>query len=77
MLTPVLRDAIIAWIDVAAAAIEQWPLDPFDFSSIAGQLADCLSQRAAGTFPSDWSRPSAEDLHSCASESSICATRWN
>src|SRR5580692_8954344 len=37
-LTPALRDAIVAWLDVAAAAIEQWPLDPFDFSSIAGQL---------------------------------------
>src|ERR1700744_1278408 len=40
VLTPALRDAIVAWIDTAAAAIEFWPLDPFDFSSIAGQLAN-------------------------------------
>ncbi len=45
-LTPMLRDAIIAWLDVAAAAIEMWPLDPFDFSSIASELAEKLSQRA-------------------------------
>ncbi len=40
VLTPALRDAIVAWIDAATSAIELWPLDPFDFSSIAGQLAD-------------------------------------
>src|SRR5580704_6781937 len=45
-LTPALRDAIVAWLDAAAAAIEQWPLDPFDFSSIAGQLT--ISYRSAG-----------------------------
>ena len=35
VLTPELRDAIIVWLDAAAAAIEQWPLDPFEFGKIA------------------------------------------
>src|ERR1700733_2350227 len=61
-LTPALRDAIVAWLDAAAAAIEQWPLDPFDFSSIAGQLT--ISYRSARKrIPGDWSLASAEDLH--------------
>jgi hypothetical protein len=37
VLTEALRDAIVAWLDAAAAATEMWPLDPFDFASIAGQ----------------------------------------
>src|ERR1700733_10968420 len=45
VLTPALRDAIVAWLDAAAAAIEQWPLDPFDFSAIAAQLT--ISYRSA------------------------------
>jgi CHAD domain-containing protein len=62
VLTPELRDAIIAWLDATAAAIELWPLDPFDFSSIAGQLA--AGYRAARRLiPGDWSQASAEDLH--------------
>jgi CHAD domain-containing protein len=61
-LTPALRDAIVAWLDAAAAAIELWPLDPFDFSSIAGQLT--ISYRSARKrIPGDWSLASAEDLH--------------
>jgi CHAD domain-containing protein len=61
-LTPELRDAIVAWLDAAAAAIEQWPLDPFDFSSIAGQLT--ISYRSARKrIPGDWSLASATDLH--------------
>ena len=39
VLTAALRDRIVVWLDAAAAAVEQWPLDPFDFSSIAAQLA--------------------------------------
>jgi CHAD domain-containing protein len=62
VLTPLLRDAIVAWLDVAAAAIEQWPLDPFDFSSIAGQLADAY-RNARKRIPTDWSLASAGDLH--------------
>src|SRR5271154_848023 len=40
VLTPALRDAILVWLDAAAASVETWPLDPFDFSAIAAQLAD-------------------------------------
>jgi CHAD domain-containing protein len=62
VLTPTLRDVIVAWLDAAAAAIEMWPLDPFDFSSIAGQLT--ISYRSARKrIPADWSLASAEDLH--------------
>jgi len=62
VLTPELRDAIAAWLDTTAAAIEQWPLDPFDFSSIAAQLADGYRE-ARRRIPDDWSQASAEDLH--------------
>ena len=62
VLTETLRGAIVAWLDAAAAAIEHWPLDPFDFSSIAAQLA--ISYRSARKrIPSDWSLASGEDLH--------------
>jgi CHAD domain-containing protein len=62
VLTPTLRDTIIAWIDTASAAIELWPLDPFDFSSIAGQLADSY-RSARKRIPSDWSLANAHELH--------------
>jgi CHAD domain-containing protein len=62
VLTPELRDAIVAWLDAAAAAIELWPLDPFDFSSIAARLAEGYRD-ARRRIPADWSLASAEDLH--------------
>ena len=75
VLTETLRQTIVAWLDVAAAAIEQWPLDPFDFASIAAQLT--VSYRnARKRIPDDWSAASGKDLHDCAAASSICAIRW-
>ncbi len=62
VLTPELRNAIIAWLDAAAGAVEQWPLDPFDFGSIAAQLAEGYRE-ARRRIPSDWPNASAEDLH--------------
>jgi len=62
ILTPELRATVIAWLDAATAAVEQWPLDPFDFSSIAAQLAEGYRQ-ARRRIPEDWSQVSAEDLH--------------
>jgi len=62
VLTPELRDVILAWLDATAAGIEQWPLDPFDFGKIAGRLA--AGYRAARqSIPADWSQASAEELH--------------
>jgi len=62
VLTPAKRDAIVAWLDAAAAATELWPLDPFDFSSIAAQLtAGYRSARRA--IPADWTLAGAEELH--------------
>jgi CHAD domain-containing protein len=62
VLTATLRDAIVAWLDAAAAAVEQWPLDPFDFSSIAAQLT--VGYRSARSrIPADWSLASAQELH--------------
>jgi CHAD domain-containing protein len=61
-LTPELRDTIIAWIDLTAAAIEQWPLDPFEFSKIAARLT--VGYRGARQrIPKDWSHANAEELH--------------
>jgi CHAD domain-containing protein len=62
VLTPALRDAIVAWLDAAAAAVESWPLDPFDFSAIAAQLADGY-RAARRRIPEDWSAADAVDLH--------------
>jgi CHAD domain-containing protein len=62
-LTPALRDAIVGWLDAAAAGVETWPLDPFDFSSIAGELADAY-RNARRRVPADWGLASGHDLHS-------------
>jgi CHAD domain-containing protein len=62
VLTPALREAIIAWLDAAAAAIETWPLDPFDFSAIAAQLAGSY-RSARRRIPADWATADAADLH--------------
>jgi CHAD domain-containing protein len=62
VLTPELRDAILAWIDQAAAAVEEWPLDPFDFAAIAAQLT--VGYRSARRrLPVDWSLATPESLH--------------
>jgi CHAD domain-containing protein len=63
VLTPALRDTLAAWLDTAAASVETWPLDPFDFSSIAAQLADAY-RNARRRLPADWAVASAHDLHS-------------
>ncbi len=63
VLTPALRDTILVWLDTAAASVETWPLDPFDFSSIAAQLATGY-RSARKHIPEDWSLASAHDLHS-------------
>jgi len=62
VLTPALRDTILAWLDAAAGAVEQWPLDPFDFSAIAAQLADSY-RSARRRIPTDWALAEAADLH--------------
>ena len=62
VLTPALRDTILAWLDAATAAIELWPLDPFDFSAIAAQLADSY-RSARRRIPADWGAAEAADLH--------------
>ena len=62
VLTPELRDAILGWIDEAAAAVEQWPLDPFDFAAIAAQLT--VGYRSARRrLPADWTLATPESLH--------------
>src|ERR1700691_1894326 len=62
VLTPELRDTIIAWLDATMGAIEGWPLDPFDFSSIAERLASGY-RGARRLIPRDWLQASAQDLH--------------
>jgi CHAD domain-containing protein len=62
VLTPELRDTIIGWLDATAAAVELWPLDPFDFSAIAARLT--VGYRSARRhIPADWSVASPDDLH--------------
>jgi CHAD domain-containing protein len=61
-LTPMLRDAIIAWLDVAASAVEMWPLDALEFAAIAEQLAKSY-RSARNQMPADWTAANGEDLH--------------
>jgi CHAD domain-containing protein len=63
VLSTALREAILTWLDTAAASVETWPLDPFDFSSIAAQLAAGY-RSARKRIPAGWSLASAGDLHS-------------
>ena len=62
VLTAALREAILAWLDAAAATIETWPLDPFDFSAIAAQLAGSY-RSARRRIPADWAAADPADLH--------------
>lgn len=62
VLTPARRDAIVVWLDAAAATIDLWPLDPFDFSTIASQLTKSY-RNARSHLPADWSAASGEELH--------------
>ena len=62
VLTPELRQAITAWLDATATAIELWPLDPFEFSAIAARLTAGYRAARRG-IPADWTHASAEDLH--------------
>ena len=62
VLTPELRNAIVMWLDTTATAVEQWPLDPFEFSKIAARLTAGY-RSARRTIPDDWSQASAEELH--------------
>jgi CHAD domain-containing protein len=62
VLTTEQRDRILAWLGEAAASIAIWPLDPFDFSGIASQLADGY-RIARKHVPADWMQARAEDLH--------------
>ena len=61
-LTPMLRDAIIAWLDVAASAVALWPLDSLDFAALAGQLAKSY-RNARNHIPDDWTSAGGEELH--------------
>ena len=62
VLTPALRESMLAWLDTAAAAIETWPLDLVDFSAIAARLADSY-RSARRRIPGDWMASEAADLH--------------
>jgi CHAD domain-containing protein len=61
-LSPGQREAILAWLESAAAAVEQWPVDPFDFAAIAAQLT-ATYRSARKRVPTDWAQATPEDLH--------------
>ena len=62
VLTPDLRAKIIGWLDGALASVEAWPLDAFDFSAIAAQLAAGY-RSARKRKPSEWPTASDAELH--------------
>jgi len=61
-LTPLLRDAILAWLDLASAAVEMWPLDSLEFAALARQLAKSY-RSARDQMPEDWTTARGEELH--------------
>jgi CHAD domain-containing protein len=62
VLTPALRDSIIAWLDATAAAVEGWQLAALDFNTLAASLTS--GYRAARELvPADWSHATAADRH--------------
>ena len=61
-LTLMLRDAIIAWLDVAASAVEMWPVDALEFAAVAAQLAKSY-RSARNQIPADWTTAAGEELH--------------
>jgi CHAD domain-containing protein len=62
VLTPTQREAIAGWLDAAAAALPQWPLDQLDFATIADRLTSGY-RRARNHLPADWLAASGEELH--------------
>lgn len=62
VLTSDLRTAIVDWLDGAAAVVESWPLDTFEFSSIAAQLAASYRD-ARKRKPPDWPAANDAELH--------------
>ena len=61
-LTPETRDAIAAYIDEAAHALETWPLADTGFAAIADALTVTF-RRARGLNPDDWSGVEPAHLH--------------
>jgi CHAD domain-containing protein len=62
VLTDALRDAIAAWLDATAAAVELWPLDDVDFAGVAAQLAAGY-RSARRSMPADWALATPDELH--------------
>jgi CHAD domain-containing protein len=62
VLTADLRDAIAAWLDATATAVELWPLDAVHFAAVAAQLATGY-RRARSHMPADWLVASPKELH--------------
>ena len=62
VLTEEQRDAILAWLDAAAAAAELWPLDTVDFAGLAARLAAGY-RSARRRMPAEWALASPDDLH--------------
>lgn len=61
-LTPAAREKLRETLVRTASDIEHWPLDDFDFRSIAAGLAEGY-RRARRAQPADWSAADAEDFH--------------
>jgi CHAD domain-containing protein len=62
VLTPALRDSIIAWLDTTASAVEGWQLSALDFSALSASLT--AGYRAARELvPPDWSQAKPAERH--------------
>jgi CHAD domain-containing protein len=57
-----LRPRLLGHLQTATNAVEDWRLEPYDFSDIAACLAKTY-RRARAAVPDDWWRARPEDLH--------------
>jgi len=62
VLTPALRDGIIAWLDTTAAMVAGWDLAALDVNALVAGLT--AGYRAARTLiPADWSQATPAERH--------------
>jgi CHAD domain-containing protein len=62
VLTAEMREQLIAALDQAAAAVDQWPLHVLTFEDVAGRLMRGY-RTARRHLPDDWTQAETEHLH--------------
>ncbi len=64
VLTAAVREAIIGWLDAAAAAVAAWQLDALHFNAVAaGLTAGYRAARRLAAAAADWPQAGGAELH--------------